>query len=161
MNSPFGPNSSSCAAVGAYAGPPALFERVKTKTCPFELTATPGTSPKFVPAGSLRKSALESNGMSGTLCCATAGTAASRNRLSRTVFITPPRVDSRGHQYGVRRQQLRLACRNRAAKAGVVLAPVSRMTYAKHVFVIPLLILVIAPPASFADQGRGRGHANG
>ena len=42
-----------------------------------------------------------------------------------------------------------------------MLAHVSRMTYAKHVFVIPLLILVIAPPASFADQGRGRGHANG
>ncbi|HEY3160736.1 MAG TPA: hypothetical protein VGJ78_17340 [Vicinamibacterales bacterium] len=35
------------------------------------------------------------------------------------------------------------------------------MTYAKYVFVIPLLILVISPPASFADQGRGRGHANG
>jgi hypothetical protein len=35
------------------------------------------------------------------------------------------------------------------------------MTYAKHVFVIPLLILVIAPPASFAGQGRGRGQANG
>ncbi len=35
------------------------------------------------------------------------------------------------------------------------------MTYAKHVFVIPLLILVIAPPASFAGQGRGHGQANG
>ena len=32
---------------------------MKTKTCPFEFTATPGTSPKFMPAGSLRKSALE------------------------------------------------------------------------------------------------------
>ena len=35
------------------------------------------------------------------------------------------------------------------------------MTYAKYVFVIPLLVLLIAPPASFAGQGRGRGHANG
>jgi hypothetical protein len=35
------------------------------------------------------------------------------------------------------------------------------MTYAKHVFVIPLLILIIALPASFAGQGRGRGQANG
>jgi len=35
------------------------------------------------------------------------------------------------------------------------------MTYAKHVFVIPLLILVIAPPASFAGQGRGHGQSSG
>ena len=42
-----------------------------------------------------------------------------------------------------------------------MLAHVSRMTYAKYVFVIPLLILVIAPPSSFANQGRGRGHGNG
>jgi hypothetical protein len=35
------------------------------------------------------------------------------------------------------------------------------MTYAKHVFVIPLLVLLVAPPVSFADQGRGRGHAKG
>ncbi|HXD15754.1 MAG TPA: hypothetical protein VN654_01985 [Vicinamibacterales bacterium] len=35
------------------------------------------------------------------------------------------------------------------------------MTYAKHVFVIPLLILFVAPPSSFAKQGRGRGHAKG
>jgi len=35
------------------------------------------------------------------------------------------------------------------------------MTYAKHVFVIPLLVLLVAPPASFAKQGRGRGHAKG
>src|ERR1051325_2666278 len=46
--------------------------------CPFELTATPGTSPKFMPAGSFRKAALESNGMSGTVCCADALAAASR-----------------------------------------------------------------------------------
>ena len=42
-----------------------------------------------------------------------------------------------------------------------MLAPVSGMTYAKHVFVIPLLVLLVAPPASFADQGRGRGHGKG
>ena len=42
-----------------------------------------------------------------------------------------------------------------------MLAPVSGMTYAKHVFVIPLLVLLVAPPASFAKQGRGRGHAKG
>jgi hypothetical protein len=35
------------------------------------------------------------------------------------------------------------------------------MAYTKHVFVIPLLILVIAPPASFAKQGQGRGRGNG
>src|SRR5215510_3200034 len=93
MNSPFGPNSSSCAAVGAYAGPPALFERVNTKTYPFEFTATPGTSPKFMPPGSLRKSAVESKEMSGTLCCASAGAAASRARLNRIVFIEGLRLE--------------------------------------------------------------------
>ena len=67
MNSPFGPNSSNCAAAGAYAGPPALLERVKTKTCPFELTATPETSPKFIPAGSFKKSGTESNWISGAV----------------------------------------------------------------------------------------------
>jgi len=47
--------------------------------CPFEFTATPGTSPKFIPAGSLRKSALESNGMSGNSLLGESGCAASRN----------------------------------------------------------------------------------
>ena len=49
----------------------------------------------------------------------------------------------------------------RGAKAGAAIAPVSRMTYAKHVFVIPLLILLVAPPTLFANQGRGRGHDKG
>src|SRR5262245_17715326 len=90
MNSPFGPNSSSCAAVGAYAGPLALFDRVKTKTCPLEFTATPGTSPKLVPAGSFKKSADESNGISGTLCCANAWNAISTNNVNRQDFMTDP-----------------------------------------------------------------------
>jgi len=47
-------------------------ERVKTKTWPFELTATPDTSPKLAPAGSLKKSGTESKASSGTLCCARA-----------------------------------------------------------------------------------------
>jgi len=29
----------------------ALFERENTKTCPREFTATPATSPKFMPSG--------------------------------------------------------------------------------------------------------------
>ncbi len=37
---------------------------------PFEFTATPGTSPKFIPGGSLKKSGTESKGISGTFCCA-------------------------------------------------------------------------------------------
>jgi hypothetical protein len=40
-----------------------------------ELTATPGTSPKFIPGGSLKKSGTESKGISGTLCCANKGEA--------------------------------------------------------------------------------------
>ena len=67
-NSPFGPNSSNWAAAAPYAGPYALFDRVKTKMCPFELTATPGTSPKFIPSGSFKKSGTESNGISGASC---------------------------------------------------------------------------------------------
>jgi hypothetical protein len=44
----------------------ALFDRVKTKMWPLEFTATPGTSPKFAPAGSLKKSGTESKAISGT-----------------------------------------------------------------------------------------------
>src|SRR4051812_13040037 len=65
-------NSSTCDAVAPYAGPPALFERVKMATSPFELTATPDTSPTFMSAGSLRKLMLPSKGISGTGCCACA-----------------------------------------------------------------------------------------
>src|ERR1700734_52559 len=70
MKSPSAVNSSSWAAVGAYAGPLALFERVNTKTWPLEFTATPGTSPKFIPSGSFGKSTTESKGICGTLCWA-------------------------------------------------------------------------------------------
>src|SRR5439155_1228522 len=42
---PSGPNSRTCAAVAAYAGP-VVFPRLNTKMCPFELTATPEASPK-------------------------------------------------------------------------------------------------------------------
>src|SRR5438093_5658951 len=42
---------------------------------PFESTATPGTSPKFIPDGSLKKSGTESKEISGTLCCANNGSA--------------------------------------------------------------------------------------
>src|SRR6185436_13558710 len=67
MNCPLGPNSSSCAAAGPNAGPCALFERVNTKTWPFESTATPETSPKFNPAGSFRNSGTDWNGSVGTV----------------------------------------------------------------------------------------------
>src|ERR1700722_1010354 len=83
---PFASNSKSCAAAGAYAGPVALLDRVNTKTCPLELTATPGTSPKFTPGGSLKKSGTESNANSGTFCCANSGTAKSRVSRQRQVF---------------------------------------------------------------------------
>jgi len=35
------------------------------------------------------------------------------------------------------------------------------MTYAKHVLLVGLIVLSLAPGATFAAQGRGRGHANG
>ncbi|MGE3513466.1 MAG: hypothetical protein AB7N65_31800, partial [Vicinamibacterales bacterium] len=65
---PSASNSGSCAAVAPYAGPPALFDRVNTKTCPRELTATPETSPRFIPSGSRRKSGTDSNASCGTSC---------------------------------------------------------------------------------------------
>src|SRR5262245_31771447 len=79
-NPPLASNSSNCAAAGAYAGPPALFDLVKTNTCPFEFTATPATSPKFIPGGSLKKSGTESKGMSGTAAGADEGTDAIGSR---------------------------------------------------------------------------------
>src|SRR5580704_2140917 len=44
-NFPLASNSSNCAPLAPYAGP-VLLPREKTKTCPFELAATPATSPK-------------------------------------------------------------------------------------------------------------------
>src|SRR2546425_1717212 len=67
MYLPSGPNSSTCAAVAPYAGPVTL-PRLNTKTCPFELTATPEASPKCRFSGSLKKFGTESNGISGTAC---------------------------------------------------------------------------------------------
>src|SRR2546426_5382355 len=67
MYLPSGPNSSTCAAVAAYAGPVVL-PRLYTKMCPFELTATPDASPKCKSGGSLKKFGTESNGISGTDC---------------------------------------------------------------------------------------------
>src|SRR5262245_2785738 len=98
MNSPLGPNSSNCAAAAPYAGPDALFDRVKTKMCPFELTATPGTSPKFIPSGSFRKSGTESNGISGAevICAGRDCASGSPDSDTRTTaacvsrFIWPP-----------------------------------------------------------------------
>ena len=76
--------------------PFALFERVNTKTCPLEFTATPGTSPKFIPGGSLMKSGTESNGISGTSFCANAAGAANNtithataDAAAHNVFIAP------------------------------------------------------------------------
>src|ERR1700722_8854707 len=54
---------------------------------PLEFTATPGTSPKFMPGGSFGKSGTESKAISGTLCCAKAGAAMKANNASRYLFI--------------------------------------------------------------------------
>src|SRR5690349_1645547 len=53
---------------------------------PFESTATPDTSPKFIPCGSLKKSGTESKGRSGTFCCANAG-ATNKNKANMKRFI--------------------------------------------------------------------------
>src|SRR5579863_1484989 len=49
--------------------------------------ATPGTSPKFIPAGSLKKSGTESKASSGTFCCANKGEASSKHKRNRHNFV--------------------------------------------------------------------------
>src|SRR6185295_13991452 len=68
-NLPVLSKSRICEAVAPYAGPLALLDRVNTAISPFELTATPDASPRFMSLGSLRKFGTESNGISGTGCC--------------------------------------------------------------------------------------------
>src|SRR5262245_41864156 len=75
MNLPSLSNSSNCDAVAAYAGPVVL-PRLKTKTWPCELTATPDASPRYRSAGSFRNSASAVYGISGAGCCAKAVAAA-------------------------------------------------------------------------------------
>src|SRR5690242_14220521 len=88
MKEPSGPNSSSCDAVAPYAGPAALFDRVNTKTCPFEFTATPAPSPKFRSGGSLKKFGTESNGISGGGCCANAARLNAMTRRATQTRVT-------------------------------------------------------------------------
>jgi hypothetical protein len=66
-NLPPASNSSSWVAAAPYAGPLVL-PRDSTNTCFLELTAIPDTSPKYIPSGSLKKSGVESNAISGADC---------------------------------------------------------------------------------------------
>src|SRR6516162_3909128 len=88
MYLPSGPNSSTCAAVAPYAGPVVL-PRLNTKICPFEFTATPEASPKCRSLGSLKKFGTESNGISGTACCANSAglTINSKGRRNRFIVV--------------------------------------------------------------------------
>ena len=73
---------------------------VNTKTWPFEFTATPGTSPKFMPFGIFGKSATESKGIWGALCWAKLGwtrlgwtrlaTVSTRPAINSAFMETPP-----------------------------------------------------------------------
>src|SRR5258706_13014625 len=104
MNLPLGSNSSSCAAVAMYDGR-LLLPREKTKTLPFELTATPAPSPKAMSGGSLSGFGTDSNGIVGGIagCCAPSG---SDNAPSSTMdaknfgFTFPPIDDQRTQQSG-------------------------------------------------------------
>ena len=59
------------------------------KMCPFEFTATPATSPRFMSAGSFDGSATDSNGSSGAeglgaaCCAATVATNATETPATR------------------------------------------------------------------------------
>src|SRR5580700_9609017 len=54
---------------------------------PLEFTATPGTSPKFMPGGSLKKSGTESKEISGTVCWAKDSGASKTSIAKSVVFI--------------------------------------------------------------------------
>src|SRR5229473_8202658 len=95
MNLPSGPNSSSCAADAAYAGP-LVPPREKTKMCPLELTATPDTSPRYRSCGSFNTSWTESNGIVGTGCCAYTDKVNSANDPTSQRFMTILLVSGRG-----------------------------------------------------------------
>src|SRR5579871_1741711 len=71
MNLPSLSNSRSCVAAAAYAGP-LVFPRESANTCPFELTATPDTSPKYMLVGSFSGLDTDSKLIVGTACCARA-----------------------------------------------------------------------------------------
>src|SRR5262245_25367166 len=86
---------------------------------PLELTATPDTSPKFIPAGSLKKSATESNGISGTVCCASDGVATSMtSNINRAFMVTSTlavpsskfRVPGSGFGFLVRPSEPQIKC---------------------------------------------------
>src|ERR1700704_1398351 len=86
MNLPVWSNSRSCVAAAAYAGPLVL-PRDSANTWPFELTATPVSSPKYMPSGSFSGSGVESNWISGTWARAKGATA---SRPKRTFLIRKP-----------------------------------------------------------------------
>src|SRR5262245_45486754 len=86
---------------------------------PLELTATPDTSPKFIPAGSLKKSATESNGISGTVCCASDDVATSMtSNINRAFMVTSTlavpssgfRVPGSGFGFLVRPSEPQIKC---------------------------------------------------
>ena len=84
MNAPSGPNSNSCAADA-----PCTVERwpvrLNTNRWRFEFIATPATSPKYRPGGSLTGSTFAVNGISGTASWArTAGATATHDRQAMT-----------------------------------------------------------------------------
>src|SRR5215469_13795950 len=54
---------------------------------PLEFTATPGTSPKFMPSGSFGKSGTESKAISGAVCWASAGPASNAKHAIMNAFI--------------------------------------------------------------------------
>ena len=67
---------------------------MNTNTWPLEFTATPETSPKFVPGGSLGKSGTDSNGRSGTRSWANDGDVEISNSAQNTAFIDNLRFES-------------------------------------------------------------------
>jgi hypothetical protein len=64
-----------------------VFPREKMKMCPLEFTATPETSPRYIPAGSLIALGTESKAMSGAPCANSASGAHRKNTKKNANFF--------------------------------------------------------------------------
>src|SRR6185503_8547717 len=108
--------------------------------CPFELVATPVTSPRYSLSGSFRKFGTESNGISGTASCAppncccaeiarpaTRTTSATSDMVSMRFMVVPP-LPRRRSAGGLRRSLLRM-------QDDLLRAPRGDLRYPQLVFV--------------------------
>jgi hypothetical protein len=85
-----------------------VLARERTKICFLEFTAIPETSPKYVPAGSLKKFGVDSKGISGIVDCefATVESNIAEQAHSDAVFISVPLSRPNGRRTSLRYAQM-------------------------------------------------------